>query len=75
MLTPIEKAEQIVDKYYKLKSMKLSDYSIVYYPFAKLAALAEVDALIEWSKQWVDEEILAPALIYLENVKKEIEKL
>lgn len=75
MLTPKEKAEQIVDKYYKLKSMKLSDYSIVYYPFAKLAALSEVDGLIEWSKQWVDEEILTPALIYLENVKKEIEKL
>ena len=74
-MTPREMAEQIVDKYYKLKSMKLSDYSIVYYPFAKLAALAEVDGLIEWSKQWIDEEMLTPALIYLENVKKEIEKL
>lgn len=74
-MTPKEMAVELVDKYYKLKSMKLSDYSIVYYPFAKLAALAEVDGLIEWSKQWVDEELLTPALIYLENVKKEIEKL
>ena len=74
-MTPKEMAEELVDKYYKLKSMKLSDYSIVYYPFAKLAALAEVDGLIEWSKEWIDEEMLTPAIIYLENVKQEIEKL
>lgn len=42
---------------------------------AKQCALVAADNMIEWSKQWVDEELLTPALIYLENVKKEIEKL
>ena len=40
----------------------------------KQCACASVDEMIEWSKQWVDDEMLTPAIIYLERVKQEIEK-
>ena len=45
-MTPKEKAEQLVDRFMAIKSMKLSDYSLIYYPFAKQCALIAVQEII-----------------------------
>jgi hypothetical protein len=45
-MTPKEKAKELVDKFMAIKSMKLSDYSLIYYPFAKQCALIAVDEII-----------------------------
>ncbi len=47
-LTSKEFAEQLIDEFMQIKSMKLSDYSLVYYPFAKLSALVAIRKMIEW---------------------------
>lgn len=79
-MTPKEKAEQLVDRFMAIKSMKLSDYSLIYYPFAKQCALIAVDEIFEFMKmddeytetvsnansKWVD---------YWLEIKQEIEKL
>lgn len=73
-MTPKEKAEQLVDKFMAIKSMKLSDYSLIYYPFAKLCALEAVDEILNVliGIYDYDYEVLNP---YWQEVKQEIEKL
>jgi hypothetical protein len=66
-MTPKEKAEQLVDRFMAIKSMKLSDYSLIYYPFAKLCALIAIDEILNICP--------LPNRDYYEEVKQEIEKL
>ena len=62
--TPKEKAEELVDVFMNIKQLKLSDYSVIYYPTAKQCALIAVneilDAINEWDYYWeqVKEEII-----------------
>lgn len=74
-MTPKEKAQEIVNKYILYTEKYVDGWIESDLHSAKFCALIAVDEMIDWSKQWVDEEMLTPALIYLENVKKEIEKL
>jgi hypothetical protein len=74
-MTPKEKAEQLVDKFMAIKSMKLSDYSLIYYPFAKLCALEAVDEMISVLTDLNGIYNITPALTYWQEVKQEIEKL
>jgi hypothetical protein len=66
MLSPKEKAEELVEAFMNIKQQKLSDYSIIYHPTAKQCALIAVneilDAINEWDHYW-------------EQVKQEIEQL
>jgi hypothetical protein len=74
-MTPKEKAEQLVDKFMAIKSMKLSDYSLIYYPFAKLCALEAVDEIL-WLLNEIDYDTYSyNAIIFYNEVKQEIEKL
>jgi hypothetical protein len=78
-MTPKEKAEQLVDRFMAIKSMKLSDYSLIYYPFAKQCALIAVD----FALSQLDVKISPPRLDIqvelnkqnLNKLKQEIEKL
>lgn len=78
-MTPKEKAEQLVDKFMAIKSMKLSDYSLIYYPFAKLCALEAVDEIINClydDDLYIQGESNIDEFIsYYKEVKQEIEKL
>lgn len=68
-MTPKEKAEQLVDKFMAIKSMKLSDYSLIYYPFAKLCALVAVDEIL------IAVFNIPKREKYWKEVKQELEKL
>lgn len=81
-MTPKEKAKELVEKFMAIKSMKLSDYSLIYYPFAKLCALIAVDEIIKVSAPYIDKhEPYYQELddnqtqVYWQEVKQEIEKL
>ena len=79
-MTAKEKAKELVDSFMNLKPPKLSDYSQIYLPTAKLCALIAVDqiekALTDYGRgdsfqlQNMDSEFR-----FWEQVKKEIEKL
>ena len=75
-MTPKEKAEQLVDKFMAIKSMKLSDYSLIYYPFAKLCALIAVDEIILSNPHSnpFNTDVYS-TMGYWQEVKQEIEKL
>jgi hypothetical protein len=62
-----ELAIELVEKFENLQSNKMSDYSRIEYPTAKLCALVAIDELIEhcnYVNKW-----------YWEEVKSEIKKL
>jgi hypothetical protein len=63
-MTPKEKAEQLVNYFMLLKSHKMSDYSRIEFPTAKLCAIKVIDELIKETGSK-----------YHYDVKKEIEKL
>ena len=46
-MTPKEKAEELVDKFLNAKSDKMSDYSTIYTPTAKVCSLIAVDEVLE----------------------------
>jgi hypothetical protein len=46
-MTPKEKAEEMVDAFMNIKSMKLSDYSVIYHPTAKQCARIAVNLHLE----------------------------
>jgi len=75
MKTPKERAEELVNKYMQLSPTKMGDYSRIYYPFAKQCALIAVDEMIETAKITSSDEVLMGAIIYLQKVKQEIDKL
>lgn len=74
-MTPKEKAKELVDKFMAIKSMKLSDYSLIYYPFAKLCALIAVDEILEDNVDDMSWELFDIRIEYWQEVKQEIEKL
>ena len=73
-MTAKEKAKELVFKYYNAMNPDAPDCSISFRQ-SKQCALIAVDEMIEWSKQFLNEELLTHALLYLEEVKQEIEKL
>lgn len=70
-MTPKEKAEELVDKFLPLADI----YHNGSFENAKQCALIAVDEMIKWSRKFLNEELLTHALLYLEEVKQEIEKL
>lgn len=63
-MTPKEKAIELVNDFMLLKSNKMSDYSRIEFPIAKLCAIKIIDELIKETGSK-----------YHYDVKKEIEKL
>jgi len=74
-MTPKEKAEELVDKFLNAKSDKMSDYSTIYTPTAKVCALIAVDEIIDiltilpYGMEYLSH------IDYWEEVKQEIENL
>jgi hypothetical protein len=69
--TPKEKAEELVEMFMNIKQLKLSDYSVIYYPTAKQCALIAVAEIIN-STSW---QYITNGLDYWNEVKHEIENL
>lgn len=67
-MTPKDKAIELVEKFENLKSNKMSDYSRIEYPTAKLCALIVVGQVLGY--MGADR-----GYAYWEDVKTEIEKL
>jgi len=75
-MSPKEKAIKLVERFENLQSNKMSDYSRIEYPTAKLCALIAADEIIKaleidagnWIK-WNETKK------YWQEVKQEIEKL
>ena len=86
-MTPKEKAENLVEMFMNIESNKLSDYSRIYYPTAKICAILLVNEIIESRKADPDFDdtklgivthYIAPhplRLSYWTKVKEELEKL
>lgn len=72
-MTPKEKAEELVEKFHNAKSDKMSDYSTIYTPTAKVCALIAVEEILK-DKEIVDGMRVIHDPYWLE-VKQEIEKL
>ena len=78
MLSPKEKAEELVEMFMNIRKQKLADYSIIYHPTAKQCALIAVDEimynnLMEYPQHSM---IYAPHKNdYWQQVKQEIEQL
>jgi CBS-domain-containing membrane protein len=78
MLSPKEKAVELVEMFMNIKKQKLADYSIIYYPTAKQCALIAVNEimynnLMEYPQH---STIYAPHKNdYWQQVKQEIEQL
>jgi hypothetical protein len=71
-MTPKEKSIELVNKFQQLKPVKMSDYSRIYFPTAKLCALIAVNEIFNS----VDDEHVSDIFNeYWEEVKTEIEKL
>jgi hypothetical protein len=74
-MTPKEKAEELMAKFMAIKSTKLSDFSVIYSPVAKLCALIAVDEVL-FVLDEIDYNIHTDSGIKFYNkVKQEIEKL
>jgi hypothetical protein len=74
-MTPKEKAEELVEKFLNAKSHKMSDYSTIYTPTAKVCALITVDEVIAQIEPSVSMDVIESRIRYWERVKQEIEKL
>jgi thiol-disulfide isomerase/thioredoxin len=73
-MTPKEKAEELVDKYNKNNYL----YYSITIEQAKVCALIAVDEMIAFAKHafsYINIELATPSIVYLEEVKQEIEKL
>jgi hypothetical protein len=73
--TPKEKAEALVDSFMNIKSMKLSDYSMIYHPTAKQCALIAVNEILDVDCFDMSEEHFDNHIEYWQEVKQEIKKL
>ncbi len=75
-MIPQEKAEELVNKYFKLLNYEFGDevYSLRDKQPHKCALIA-VDEIKETLKEVCDEEILGILMIYWSKVQQEIEKL
>lgn len=74
-MTPKEKAEELVEKFHNAKSDKMSDYSTIYTPTAKVCALIAVDEIIDILSVLPYGMEYLSHIDYWEGVKQEIEKL
>jgi hypothetical protein len=82
-MTPKEKAEALVDSFMNIKSMKLSDYSMIYHPTAKQCALIAVNEILSSFSNIYDDFVVEPSVVggyknmkkYWQEVKQEIETL
>jgi hypothetical protein len=78
-MTPKEKAEELVNKFMNIKSLKLSDYSKIYHPTAKKCALITIDDILKSPSKvdWINEKDInfKPFFNYWKKVKQEIKKL
>ena len=81
-MTPKEKAEELMLKFMAIKSTKLSDFSVIYSPVAKLCALIAVDEIMKVTAPYCDrfepyyQELEdSKTEEYWQEVKQEIEKL
>jgi CBS-domain-containing membrane protein len=78
MLSPKEKAVELVEMFMNIKKQKLADYSIIYYPTAKQCALIAVNEIIYNNLMEYPQHsmIYTPHKNdYWEQVKQEIEQL
>jgi hypothetical protein len=76
MLSPKEKAIELVEMFMNIRKQKLADYSIIYYPTAKQCALIAVNEIMKLiEKSYYDENIIKGAKLYWQEVKQEIEQL
>jgi CBS-domain-containing membrane protein len=78
MLSPKEKAVELVEMFMNIKKQKLADYSIIYHPTAKQCALIAVNEIIYNNLMEYPQHnmIYAPHKNdYWQEVKQEIEKL
>jgi hypothetical protein len=67
-MSPKDKAIELVEKFENLQSNKMSDYSRIEYPTAKLCALLAADEVLGWMGADRGTE-------FWQEVKQEIEKL
>jgi len=79
-MTPKEKAEELMLKFMAIKSTKLSDFSVIYSPVAKLCALIAIDEILKSNpimplSYMLESEALDAGIDYWQEVKQEIEKL
>lgn len=71
-MSPKEKAIKLIEKFENLQSNKMSDYSKIEYPTAKLCALIAVDEVLDALEEhrWQNRLIMD----YWEEIKQEIEE-
>jgi hypothetical protein len=72
MKTPKEKALELVEQFMNIRPIKMSDYSMIYYPTAKQCALIAVDEILKVASFYNDSQA---EVIYFKQVKEEINKL
>jgi hypothetical protein len=72
MNTPKQKAEELVNKYMNIGQVKMSDYSRIYQPTAKVCALIAVDEVLDYLNKIM---IPNPFGQYWDEVRKEVENL
>jgi hypothetical protein len=75
MMTPKEKSIELVNKFEQLKPVKMSDYSRIYFPAAKLCALIAVDEILDAIDWDYYEGSQQTEHMYWKKVKQEIELL
>jgi len=76
-MTPKKKAEELVRKFYTFGINNTPMQSYSWYECKKLALIA-VDEMITFAKHafsYINIELATPSIVYLEEVKQEIEKL
>jgi exosome complex RNA-binding protein Rrp42 (RNase PH superfamily) len=78
IMTPKEKAEELVDKYYSIVWHNGKKVCSMSKQAAKQCALIAVNEMIAFAKHafsYINIELATPSIVYLEEVKQEIEKL
>ena len=74
-MVPKDKAKELVQSFQNLKPPKLSDYSQIHLPTAKLCARRVAEEMLEEVKEHKYDDTSAIRIIYWMKVIKEIEKL
>ncbi len=77
-MTPKEKAFELTEKFFHLRSDKMSDYSKIYWPTAKMCALVAVDEILsalDGNTPGYVQLDCEETFVFFKDVKQEIEKL
>ena len=72
-MSPKEYAEKLIDKMFNAHSDKMSDYSSIEFPTAKVCAQIAVDEIIKSRPQ--EPRSYTDTMLYWGEVRQEIEKL